>query len=90
MEKIQYVVHECHRTKDNLQNLAAEECICFIQSSGMGKTKLIQEFAKLTRLEERIRYVVVVVVVFKVELPVTSRLNVYVSICCCCGPGGYC
>jgi hypothetical protein len=53
VEKIQYVAKEWNRTKDKSKDLGKEKYIapyfCFIQSSGMGKTKLMYEFAKLTR-----------------------------------------
>jgi hypothetical protein len=51
VEQIQSVANKWNETKDAKNS--EEKCIapyfCFIQSSGMGKTKLMYEFAQLTR-----------------------------------------
>jgi hypothetical protein len=53
VEKIQYVAKEWILTKDmpeeNEKEMYIAPYFCFIQSSGMGKTKLMYEFAHLTR-----------------------------------------
>jgi hypothetical protein len=55
--KICSVAEEWNRTKDNSKLKEEEKYIapyfCFIQSSGMGKTKLMYEFAQLTRREDK-------------------------------------
>jgi hypothetical protein len=52
VEQIQSVTDEWDATKDteNIEEKYIAPYFCFIQSSGMGKTKLMYEFAKLTRM----------------------------------------
>jgi hypothetical protein len=51
VEKIQSVAEEWNKTKDlkDPEKKYIAPYFCFIQSSGMGKTKLLHEFAKLTK-----------------------------------------
>jgi hypothetical protein len=53
VEKIRFVADEWKRTKDkpveNSEETYFAPYFCFIQSSGMGKTKLLYEFAQVTR-----------------------------------------
>jgi hypothetical protein len=53
VKKVKSVARQWNLTKDvvSVKNKYVAPYFCFIQSSGMGKTKLMYEFAKLTRME---------------------------------------